>query len=520
MKRIREIVKNMEEAQLGIGYYVLTFVFITFLRNFLEMLSIDEGIMDFLFEMIFHYSFFYIAILFSFILLFRVVLGVSIDKLYKIMVPGFMILLLPPLTDLVMTAGMGFQMTYILPGTHVDLWLRYFTFFGQFDGSGVSPGIKLEIAIVLLATAFYSWFKLKQWWRTVLLVWAMYSVFFLYGITPYVVMWMLEAMGKSVSFINLPHMLLPYYFMALIVIQAVGLLAWHNRPLFMMLIRDIRPLRVSHYVMMLVFGLVYAGSYSQGFIWSAEHVFEFAFIIVAIILAILFSIVTNNIADIEIDSISNIQRPLVRGNISLENYQKLAAPFFVLAIGFAAVVSITAMFIILLFIGNYFIYSMPPLRLKRLPIISKAIIGLNSVIFIMLGFHFVTGSIADFPKSFILNFVLLLTLTVNFIDIKDYEGDKKAGIKTLPVLIGLRPAKIIIGLLMLAAYLYAWYLLNNKWSFDTWTLGVFASLGILQFIVINKKAYNEKWVFATYLISIIAFIAYWKWKAFELTAIL
>ena len=76
--------------------------------------------------------------------------------------------------------------------------------------------------------------------------------------------------------------------------------------------------------------------------------------------------------------------------------------------------------------------------------------------------------------------------------------------------------KLIIGFLLLAAYLYAWYLLNQKWTLDTWTLVAFSIFGMLQFAVINRKNYCEKWVFTIYLISIVGLVVYWKWKGFEL----
>jgi 4-hydroxybenzoate polyprenyltransferase len=41
---------------------------------------------------------------------------------------------------------------------------------------------------------------------------------------------------------------------------------------------------------------------------------------------------------------------------------------------------------------------------------------------------------------------------LNFIDLKDYEGDRRAGIFTLPVLLGLRRAQWLLAVLFVALY--------------------------------------------------------------------
>ncbi len=57
-------------------------------------------------------------------------------------------------------------------------------------------------------------------------------------------------------------------------------------------------------------------------------------------------------------------------------------------------------------------------------------IAFNSLILIILGFISIVGcSVSDIPKLSILIFLIVFTAVINFIDIKDYEGDKKEGIK-------------------------------------------------------------------------------------------
>jgi len=94
-------------------------------------------------------------------------------------------------------------------------------------------------------------------------------------------------------------------------------------------------------------------------------------------------------------------------------------------------------------------------------------------------------------------FLIGFTLTINFIDIKDYRGDKKLGIKTLPVLMGPKKSKLLIGLFFFLGYVFIFYITQ---------LILFIILAFLQFYLINKKSYKEKYIFIVYLLSLVVFI--------------
>lgn len=155
---------------------------------------------------------------------------------------------------------------------------------------------------------------------------------------------------------------------------------------------------------------------------------------------------------------------------------------------------------------------MPPLRLKRIPFLSKLPILINSWALIILGFNglnnlnilyflkFVQDFGEKFDNFFLLGGLFLFSclLAINFIDIKDYEGDKKEKIKTLPVLMGLARGKLLIGGGFLMAYVFAGLLIGNQIIF--W-LSVF--LGLIQFYFVNRKKYQEWPIFAVYLASLI-----------------
>ena len=90
-----------------------------------------------------------------------------------------------------------------------------------------------------------------------------------------------------------------------------------------------------------------------------------------------------------------------------------------------------------------------------------------------------------------------LTLACNFIDLKDREGDLADGIKTLPVLWGMRPSQLLIGVFFALCYIWVGVLCK-----DSRVLLFSAAAGVVQFILINRKNYDERPVFIVYLSSL------------------
>src|ERR1035437_2231035 len=67
-------------------------------------------------------------------------------------------------------------------------------------------------------------------------------------------------------------------------------------------------------------------------------------------------------------------------------------------------------------------------------------------------------TIIAFPPGLVLSLIIFFTAVTNIRDIKDYEGDRADGIKTLPVLLGLNKSKkLIAGTICFFFLLIPWY---------------------------------------------------------------
>lgn len=368
--------------------------------------------------------------------------------------------------------------------------MRFFTFFGPLDAYGITPGMRIEIGLVIIASFIYFQLKSQSVLRSLFFSFLTYALIFTYCAMPFVVSFIIPGIEEAEI---LP--ILTYFFLLLIFILGYWLFYLHQKGYFIEILKDLRPLRLVHFELMFVLGVILAGGI------NFKGLFGLLSIMIAILFAWLFSVMTNNQEDVEIDKVANASRPSVTMKIPAEDYKKLSWIFLSLAILYS-LANFQSLFLVILFIGLYFIYSMPPIRLKRLPFFSKLAISFSSLVLVILGYNFVTDGI-NIPGKVIVFFLICFTAVINFIDIKDYEGDAKAGIKTLPVLLGLKKAKLLIGLFFLISYL----LVPVIWR-DMVLLLPAILLGILEFFLLNRKNYDERLVFIVYLVSLTMLIVY------------
>lgn len=493
MKFFKRLIDSVEQSDISWGYFALSFFFVMSLRNFLEIFS-DQSRISFSFYLHFYSS--YIALALAIILLMHFLTRQPIMPLIKLVMAGFVIILFAPLFDLVATGGQGFNIAYLLPGQHDDLFRRYLTFFGAVDVEGITPGMRVEIALVLLAAFFYLRLKTSNLVKSLLGTWALYTLIFVYTAVPFWIKGFLGWFGLSDQTADLAITRRNFYF--LIGVPLLMIVFYRLKSsYFLAVIKDFRFLRLIHFILLFLLGFHLS---QRGFsvLRLDDALFYFIFVMVAISLAWLFSVMTNNIADQDIDRVSNVSRPLVTGVVPLPDYKKIIWLVAVLMILYAALPGFTFLFLLLLFVGGYWLYSMPPFRCKRLPLFSKVFIGFNSLVMLMLGYSFTAEQLATFPRWLIFVMLVLFSLGANFIDIKDYAGDRAAGVKTLPTLLGLRRSQRLIGFFWLIGFLGMPFFLDRPFIWPVAVIG-----GLWSFWALTRKDYNERLVFYPYLLTLL-----------------
>ncbi|MGK7931079.1 MAG: homogentisate phytyltransferase [Microcystaceae cyanobacterium] len=163
----------------------------------------------------------------------------------------------------------------------------------------------------------------------------------------------------------------------------------------------------------------------------------------------------NQLYDIEIDKVNKPHLPLASGEFSLKQGQSIIGITGGLGIILAAFLGQALFFTVLvsLIIGT--LYSIPPIRLKRFPLLAAFCIftvrGVVVNIGLFLFFSQGLRSLKDLPLSlWILTlFIVVFTVAIAiFKDVPDLEGDKKYQIQTFTLLLGKETIfKISLGII-------------------------------------------------------------------------
>ena len=501
LKNIKQGISFLEKPTTPFINILLTFVAAIILHCFFVIFrgKIDAGnFLRFL-----HHSLHFVAVALTFILAFHFLTRVSIEKTARVVLPSFFMLISVPIINLLLCRGDSCGGGYLSLGGRSSLFMRFLTFFWEMKPvyGGVTPGMRIAIAFVLLISYAYLIIKTQRWFFSLLGTFFIYVLTFVYAAVPI----LLESLLCVGIFLGRGQHLFVQAYLTFIVLQGFVVFYRVNKHYFVTLLKDIRPYRLLHNIAMFFLGLIIAeAKVNISTVLTLESFFSILNAVFAIVFACVFSIISNNIVDRRIDEISNPNRPLIRSDISFSTYQRMQWFALVFSVICAAVSSAAMLLFILVFICVYYIYSKYPFRLKRILFFSKFCIAFNSLVLIFAGYQHFIGSLKDFPKGLILYVLIGLTFINNFIDIKDEAGDRNEGILTLPVLLGAKRAKVFIGLSFVGMYAGIGFLIQD---FVLYVLAVAA--GWMQFYLVNKSHYDERWIFLLYLGGLIGTFFYY-----------
>lgn len=524
IKKLKTIIKSIEEGKLTLKMMLATFLSIVIFRTFLESFSNGQYKIIEYSAAILHFPLFFASVLFSMIFILRFFSREGLIKISRIALIGWLVSLTPPIVDLIVSKGQGFLITYILQGPG-GMLRDLFTFFGPNIKEGITYGVRAQVILAIVFVGAYVFLKTKNYLKSFFAALSVYLVIFLYGIIPSLVTLFLRfSKGFNLTDIDVvqeflvPRRIFSLAFrdpqklfdveMAIIlfIILVFQLAVWYflfNREKFKTLLSNIRPLRCGYHLGLLGLGL------SLGF-FRLKVALDFSFfgILALIILgfSVLFSWLSamfrDDISDFNLDRVSNRKRPLVQGKFSQSEYEDLGLVFFILACASAFILGYPFLILILVYQALTFIYSNYPLRLKRFPIIATLAAAFCSLVIVFMGFILNTQnqSLIFFP--FNVGFLLLvgLTLSLPAKDLKDVGGDRIAGVKTLPVIFGKEKGRLIIGSLVFCSFILSPLFLRS-------TVLILPALlfGVIGFFLVRKikPEHLLKYLFAVFIVYVV-----------------
>ena len=520
------LLKKIGSLPLTIESWLLSATGIIIIRIFLEHYSSNEAGRFVLIDAstVVHYVVFFLATLLLGTLIYMFFSRSTLKESSVITLFGFMIIWFPPVADLVISRGGGFTMHYLFLQSH-DLAKAFLTLFWSTDSFGITYGIRIEVAIVILAMFSVVYFKTKSFIRALVAAFLIYlGIFILVSLPSFFGIFQNRSIPTFVqnSILNsriMNNTTYPEQFgyertldvgfnslmtqanllITLFLASLICLVGYREK--FKVLFNNSRFERILHYSLLIVVGAVFGGG--PNFFHSWINILSLLMTVMSFVFAWLVAVCINDIYDKEIDDISNNNRPLPQGLFSSGEFYSLSIVFFIISLVAAYSSSMYGLFFVIAFSFAYYIYSVEPLRLKRHWITGALIIGFACATALLAGFFLSAPdkSFLSFPPLFVLAVVILFGFGSMIRDIKDYDGDKAKGISTLPVLVGLTKSKIVIGSVITLGFLATAYFFRDRF------LAISAIVAsIIVWRIFFAKVYKEKNFFIVYLTFLIVFI--------------
>lgn len=496
-------------------------------RFFLEAISSpsSSGIVASDASTLLHYYLFFLTFAFGSLLFFYFAIPKWRGVTPQFVLYLFMAVLLAPILDFILNKGSGATMAYIFY-TPKDLFYAFLTFFGPLNG--ITLGIRIEAAIIILFSGFLIYKIQKRTLRAIAGVVILYLAVFIFVSLPSIISifsdienpihFFANAITNSATLGNNLHGALLYGYPAralevgfnfmmgkvwfLIATALLGIWFYlSQKAKFSHIIKNSRPERVAFHLLAVSAGFYLAKIISPPLLFSWNDALSMIVLFLSFYFSWMFAVCVNDMADEKIDQISNSSRPLITKGLSPNDMKQASIIFLTASLIGAFLAGYYAFFMVLGFTALYYIYSAPPTRFKRIPFFSSFLIGLCVLTEVMAGFFLLSESklIATFPTKAIVAIVISVFLWSNIRDLKDIEGDAKEGIKTAPVLFGSVWGPKVTGAMAALAYLLAPLFADIYFLFLS-----SVPAAIFTYFFCIRIPYREKYIFLTYFLFVAA----------------
>lgn len=509
MSSFGRAIERLESQPISVSKWFLTFFSIVFVRNILEAVSsprADGRLIDPI-SFFFHYPLFYLGALFAIALVLAAITREPLERVLKLGVFGLVVLWVAPIVDLTVTAGQGWTTAYLFSGP-AGLLKAFATFFGPFLAQGITLGIRLGVAIGLVGTFAYVLLKTRRFSRAFVGALLTYIVIFLFFVAPSLLAFASGSVGWSDGFQPIldafrkatfasghgsafdvqfsATMAQAYLVLAsLLSLVVYANIRWQE---FRAFIRNGRWLRVLHFLVLAGLGVEVAALTRTPFDVTLPNVIALGTLLVAIVGSWLSAVAANDLADERLDRLGNPNRPLASGAISASQMRHIAWGTAAVGLLAAALLGWSTLLAVFAFQLFYFVYSVPPLRLKRAFILGNAFVSLAQVSVFCAGFFALAGEVnlSAIPSKVLLALLGAFLLGVPLKDLKDIAGDRAERIPTIPARMSDRAGRAVVSILVVLASVVVAAAFNHPGLWIASAVGA-----VVVPVLIHRKPFRE-----------------------------
>lgn len=542
---MRKLIASLENVPISFYEWLLGSAGIIFIRLFLENLSspASSGFLTSGLVAMSHFLLFFWCLMITIILILHLYSKESIVKITRLAVFGLIVIWIPPIVDLLIYAGRGSQLAYIMTKSAWALVALFFLYFGPLTHSGISIGLRTEILLILVVIFWYLLNKTRSYSRASYGTLISYLAIYIWLSFPSVIMLIFGLVGSVNNYDSVNGFLTDNIQSSIIakniynnsftmssnraneifavaavndlMMIAIFLLAFfwlfiYDKKKLIATFKNSRFSRIGHYFIFIIIGLILAGKANVYINWT--YWISLIVLFLSFYSAWMFAVGTNDIEDIEIDKISNPGRPLIKNNVDIVETKNMNVFFLAYSLLGAALIGEYILLFIIVYTFAYYIYSAKPLKLKRIPIISTFLISIATLCATMAGFFFNSSAtnFSDFPFKYAVLILVGITLGATVKDLKDIEGDGANGIRTLPVLLKNSPLRYLFAFLWAFAFFSLPFLIFKN-LLHIIPIAPFA----LTALYIIRYKFQESYIFALYFLFMLITILIQSQYLFE-----
>ncbi|GGW76224.1 UbiA family prenyltransferase [Alteromonas halophila] len=498
MHNIRCILRKIEGTRTGLVGGIITFLAIIFIRNQLELLlEADHNITISLSTATVLADHVHVIMAWSYIYLISVILlatagGCSWAGSARVSLCGFTLIWVPPLLD----GAFGLSGAIIYQ-YQFDSFLSSFSslFLPWVEVGYVTPGVRIEVFLVMLATITYVGLcsdRRYAWWRAVLSAFLVYCAIFSMGYLPALVSWLsgnshIELLQQSALGVSVTTAPVLWYLPVLLPLGIVFIKKTQPR-LWRVFTSCLRIERMLIYLLFAFAGILQAADNALiGNEWL--NIYDIIFVTLALLcVAIAFIAMTalNDICDAKIDVLSNPSRPLTCDKSLLPEYWFVLFFGGALSLGMSFTFGISQPVLLVGMLSLGGLYSLPPLRLRRFLLLAPLTLTLIALVCYLFGMALIWNN--STPEQLNLHqlgsLALLFFIAVQFKDIKDETGDRAHGVQTVATCLGARRAYWLLGILLFVVFTALIVAGELRWSAANILAGL---MFVLAFVIFRKS---------------------------------
>ncbi|TES91593.1 MAG: tetratricopeptide repeat protein [Candidatus Cloacimonadota bacterium] len=503
-KLLTKLIDYLENLKTNLFLLIITFLAIVFSRAFLEGIFENYRTIGLhpitelsIYNFFLHFPVYYLFVFLASLVFLYSITKERIEKVGKILLFFFPIILLPPILDLFITPGKGDSLFYFME-TKTLLRALYGTFLFPIALKGISYGLRIEVLTGCLLAGVYVFMKTKKFYKSLLSFFGVFLIIIFSGALPLL-------SGKLFSLFQSSDIsayvlifqsggLIPtetqratlITLFPLILLVPLSFYLWSPQK-FKAFFRNLKLLQSLHFIGMIFLGLFLAVIMSRTagipFITNPLDYLAIFGLFVSIFLVfesiILFEKATDNFL--------NPERIEEKDNLSTKELTISGVLLLACSLLFAINISYVCFILICAFSLIFFFYLSPPFRLKRFFPLSTFLLSLASLLAVITGFSLLTGekAVYAFPWRISLLILTVFTLAFSLKDIKNITVDKKMKMFTIPTIIGKDKGKKTIAVILLLSFLIVPLILGDNLLYIP---AVLIGLGTV-FIIVKKISF-------------------------------